>query len=569
MGIGFAKALERLRLKMSYLFDSDKKNQTQQPEQPVENTQPEIVESVAQQAVTQDPFTVENAQSAQPKKPKTARTQATKKAKSARAQAPAQMPTAQEIQHNATANFELVNDLDLNYPKETTNLNEKPKTKKAKRAKSKKAENDAQDIFVDAEQRAEKKRFEYKSFDDSTTENEKFIKELKSYYLTLKQDELNKELEKREKEIYEQKGDDAIVFKDSDIQIILIREELARKKECEELKAKGFVPIGENTAVMPNFAINLIGVSRNVRKLDDKNRENFIVGQKLFHEQYTEIVGKRKIKRFRSIDYTGYKISIDDWLTFLAVIKCAIKHQKENKDPFGILICKKRDIIDFIGWKREGGWGYGKILECLQVLTHGTVRVEWGKKLAMGHLIDGFYISKDDYERKTNSKAPESLQDLRQGEIYLRISPFILPFLKDEFFKINMDAVRHFLHDKTGSASANDLKVWLYFYLMSLPDEPTTKTIGLDTIKEKSIFPGELKRLKYMLDNKQRSVLQDIRQDFLANDGNFDFEWDKKDKYKLILTNFKRPRIFDHQDELPPSARIKQIIDKQASKSRF
>ena len=466
-----------------------------------------------------------------------------------------------------------------NFQLTTIMAGDKPKTRRNRRSKQKQSDLQVEisddDLFAETERIEKELRIKGKKYDDSTWEQARAMRQARLAIIKKSTQELKQRLDERCSEITENNlGDFA-----NDQEYRLIRMELARRERCEKEVKEGFTYVGDETAVIPIFATHLIGVSRGTRKSEEgiKGR-NFLKNKQLFYKERERQTKSGqmtlKTKQFQSIEYLGYEISVDDWFTFLAVIKCAINHQKMGKDPFGILVCKKSDIIKFVGWdERGGGRTYRKVIECLKVLTSGTLTIEQGNDIFAGHLIDGFYTSKADFEWKTQTKAPESLQDLRRGEIYLRISPFLMPFFNNRFFKIDMRPARLF----HGSGQANDLKVWFYFYLMSLyyVEEkriiPATRNnpqrteivpkfqeiINLEDIKRISRFSGSVKRLKILL---SRFVLPEMAEHFLANEGVLAVEWDKKDPYKMILKKFKKPNIYDYKEKLQGRDLIKADV---------
>ena len=422
-------------------------------------------------------------------------------------------------------------------------------------------------IFVERDKSKEKqienkKRTKRKNNADSW----EFARELRNKkfeIMELSDDELQKEYEEVIKHT-------PTLLLPIDKEVRLYRNEQRRRDELKRQQATGFTPTGKDITVVPNFVLNVISVSRHARRQKNmmrgkKDSERFFVEKQLFYKEYEMIVSENlKRKAFESVEYTGYEISLEEVLVFLALIKNTTQKQKDGENPWGILTCKKGNIIDFIGWEKGvSGTYYKKIIRCLDVLTYGTWKIESGENVYCGHLIADYYRSKEELCRKTG-EVPENLPDLKHGEFYYRISPPLIALFKKCFFKANISAIRRFLHE---DKRVNDLKAWFYLYLMSLyfDEEKGTqkvqgrhgmakkavmvpkysKSIDLADIKERTGYIGALKELK----RQMAAAVGSVSAYFAQNGGTFRAEWDRKHKYRLNVKAFKKPRLFDIEEE--------------------
>ncbi len=414
-------------------------------------------------------------------------------------------------------------------------------------------------IFVERPKNKEKQR-------KNNADSWEFARELRNKkfeIMELSDDELQKEYEEVIKHT-------PTLLLPIDKEVRLYRNEQRRRDELKRQQATGFTPTGKDITVVPNFVLNVISVSRHARRQKNmmrgkKDTERFFVEKQLFYKEYEIMVSENyKRKAFESVEYTGYEISLEEVLVFLALIKNTTQKQKNGENPWGILTCKKGDIIDFIGWgKGLSGTYYKKIIRCLDVLTYGTWKIESGENVYCGHLIADYYRSKEELCRKTG-KVPENLPDLKHGEFYYRISPPLIALFKKCFFKANISAIRRFLHE---DKRVNDLKAWFYLYLMSLyfDEEKGTqnvqgrhemtkkavmvpkysKSIDLADIKERTGYIGALKELK----RQMAAAVGSVSAYFAQNGGKFRAEWDSKNKYRLKVKAFKKPRLFDIEEE--------------------
>lgn len=318
-------------------------------------------------------------------------------------------------------------------------------------------------------------------------------------------------------------------------------------------------------ATIPHFFLKIISVAKSARK--DKycgnskqrkpnGKERFFIADELYKSE-KEINGCKDIKR---ITYTGFEISIEEMLVFLALIKNAIDKQYTGINPWGILTIKKSDIIKYVGWqshkKKKGGKYYQKLENCLRVLNDGSWTVEWGKDLFGGHFIEGFYKTKEAIEWKTGQAIPDDLPELRNGEIYYKLSPFLLPFFRRNFSLVNVTSIKQFLYD---GKRTDDLKAWFYLYLMSLYYETKEKqipptphkpgrvekydvfqeTICLEKVIKTCNFQGDKKKLKYILKN---SILPSMVEHFSKLGGELEYEFEKT--YTIRLKKFKKPSVY-------------------------
>ena len=389
-------------------------------------------------------------------------------------------------------------------------------------------------------------------------------------------EELEDDLAKRKSKLPK----DALPQADEDY--FLINEELKRRDQVDALASRGFTPVGEDVAVMPRFLINVMSVARHARKYkgigmrSPEKNERYFVNEQLHYREYEQRNQDPLFpqKAFESIIYTGFELSIEEVLVFLALIKNTTDKEQKGADPWGILKCKKRFIIDFLGWNQNAtkkrGKFYTKVMSCLDVLTQGSWKIEWGSGIYHGHLIADYYLSKRDIKYKTGS-VPENLEDLGEGEFYYRISPPLIALFSSHFFKANISVVRKFLRSE---GRATDLKAWFYLYLMSLyykeerkevtnPQTGLKETliiptfqnvIKLEEIKNKSGYVGELKELKRVM----IPILMDMAKFFAANSGILVAKWDDKNKYQLNISEFRRPRIYDVDPDGHPAALIQK-----------
>lgn len=408
-----------------------------------------------------------------------------------------------------------------------------------------------------------KRKREKRKYDSDSWEFARKLRNKKFEIMELSDDELQKEYEEVVKHT-------PTLLVPVDKEVRLYRNEKRRREELKHQQTAGFTPVGKDITVVPNFVLNVISVARHARRPKNmmrgkKDSERFFVEKQLFYKEYEMNVSENiKRKSFESVEYTGYEISLEEVLVFLALIKNTTQKQKDGENPWGILTCKKGNIIDFIGWEKGvSGTYYKKIIRCLDVLTYGTWKIESGENVYCGHLIADYYRSKEELCRKTG-KVPENLPDLKHGEFYYRISPPLIALFKKCFFKANISAIRRFLHE---DKRVNDLKAWFYLYLMSLyfDEEKSTqrvqgrhgitqkavmvtkysKSIDLADIKERTGYIGALKELKRQL----AAAVGSVSAYFDQNGGIFRAEWDIKNKYRLNVKAFKKPRLYDVEEE--------------------
>lgn len=426
------------------------------------------------------------------------------------------------------------------------------------------------DIFVEknvGEENNKKNEYQKKRLkrkhDNDSWEFARELRNKKFEIMELSDDELQKEYEEVIRHT-------PILLVPVDKEVKLYRNEKRRRDELKRQQEAGFTQIGKDITVVPNFVLNVISIARHARRKKNimrgkKDTERFFVEKQLFYKEYEMNISENfKRKAFESVEYTGYEISLEEVLVFLALIKNTTQKQKNGENPWGILTCKKGNIIDFIGWEKgTSGTYYKKIIRCLDILTYGTWKIESGDNVYCGHLVADYYRSKEELCRKTG-EVPENLPDLKHGEFYYRISPPLIVLFKKCFFKANISAIRRFLHE---DKRVNDLKAWFYLYLMSLYYEEERsekivrgrhgmvkkevmipkycKSIDLADIKEKTGYIGALKELK----RQMVSAVGSVSTYFKQNGGVFCAEWDMKNKYRLNVKSFRKPRLYDIEEE--------------------
>ena len=424
-------------------------------------------------------------------------------------------------------------------------------------------EEEKEKIEAEKEKKYKEKRSKQKYNEDSW-ETARELRDKKIELSKLNNEELQEKYEEVIKDI-----PPLYIHTDKEVQVYV--NEKNRRKELEIQKKSGFTPTGEDVTVIPNFILNVTSVARHARKEKDRyfgkriEEERYFVNKLLFYKEYEAMTKTgRKKKAFESVVYTGYELSMEEILVFLALIKNTIEKQRNGENPWGILKCRKGDIIDFVGWnKKTGGKFYEKVIRSLRVLTHGTWTIESGKAMFCGHLVDNVCLSKEEVVSETGQNVDE-LQDLNRGEFYYRISPPLIALFKQCFFKANISAIKNFLYE---DKRPNDLKAWFYLYLMSLyyreekgeqivqgrhglvkqavmvPKFPAC--INLADIKKQTGYVGELKELKRQI----LPAISSVAIYFEQNGGVFHAEWDSQDKYKLNLKEFKKPRLHDIVEE--------------------